>query len=42
MPTNPIVIASNVTEDFRPRLFDRFKNAAFDKLRLKSGMEATL
>lgn len=40
MPTDAIVIAFNVTKDFRPRLFDRFKAAAFDKFRLKTRKEA--
>lgn len=40
MPPNPIVITFAVTKDFRARLFDRFKNAAFNKFRLKAWKEA--
>lgn len=39
MPPDAIVITLNVTEGFRTSLFDRFKNAAFDKFRLEPGKE---
>ena len=39
MPPDAIVITLNVTEGFRPCLFNRFKNAAFDKFCLEPGKE---
>jgi len=35
MSANSIVIAFNVTEDFRACLLNRFKDAAFNQFRLK-------
>jgi len=40
MPSDPIVIAVDVAEDFRARFFDRFKNPVFEQFRLESGKEA--
>ena len=40
MSSDPIVVPVNITENFRSRFFDRFKNAAFDQLGFESGKEA--
>jgi hypothetical protein len=40
MSSDPIVIAVDITENFRSRFFDRFKNADFDQLGFESGKEA--
>lgn len=39
MPPDAIVIAFNIAEDFRSRLFDRLERAALNQLRLKAGKE---
>ena len=40
MPPDPIIIAFNIAEDFRARLLNRFKDAAFEQFRLKARKEA--
>ncbi len=40
MKSDPIIIALDVTEDFRPSIFNRFKDAVLDQLRLEAGKEA--
>ena len=40
MPPNPIVITFDIAEDFRPRLFNRFKDAALDQFGFEAGKEA--
>ncbi len=40
MQSDSIVIAFDVTEDFRAGIFDRFKDAVLDQFRLEPGKEA--
>ena len=40
MQSDSIVIAFDVTEDFRAGIFNRFKDAVFHQFRFESGKEA--
>ncbi len=40
MSSDTIVIAFDITENFRPSLLNRFKDAAFDQFRLEAREEA--